>query len=134
MILAFKPQFRDKILNGEKIHTIRQDKNEHWQPGKLIQFCTGVRTKQHNQFYCEPCKAVQYVSIFVKQKKIFVTNQLVLALGVIDSDVCLTPEKMNDLAVNDGFNNINEFFEFFENNYKTEVFIGKIIHWTYFKY
>jgi len=134
MILAFKPQFRDKILNGEKIHTIREDKTDRWQKNRIIQFCTGVRTKRHNQFSENVVKSVQYVSIFVKQKKIFVTNQLVLALGVIDSDVCLTPEKMNDLAVNDGFNNINEFFEFFENNYKTEVFIGKIIHWTYFKY
>lgn len=134
MILAFKLQFRDKISNSEKVHTIRQDKNERWQPGKLIQFCTGVRTKQHNQFTENVVKSVQYVSIFVKQKKIFVTNQLVLALGVIDSDVCLTPEKMHDLAVNDGFDNINEFFEFFENNYKTEVFKGKIIHWTNCKY
>ena len=134
MILAFKPQFQDKILNGEKIHSIREDKTDRWQPGRLIQMATGVRTKQYNQFSENVVKSVQYLSIFIKQRKIFVTNQPVLALGALDTDILLTPEKMHDLAVNDGFNDVNEFFEFFENNYKTEVFKGKIIHWTYFKY
>lgn len=51
MILSFKPQFRQKILDGTKIHTIRDDPNDRWQAGKIIHAATGVMTKNYDCFY-----------------------------------------------------------------------------------
>lgn len=47
MILSFKEQFIPKILDGTKIHTIREDKKNRWEAGKKIHFATGVRTKNY---------------------------------------------------------------------------------------
>jgi hypothetical protein len=123
MILGFKQQFKDKILDNSKIHSIRQDKKERWKSGRLIQFCTGVRTKQHYQFYEDVVKSVQTIEIFTNIKSV-----------IIDSRV-LTDEQVYDLAINDGFDSIHEFYEWFkqyENEY--HFFTGRLIHWTNHKY
>jgi hypothetical protein len=43
MILSFKQQFKEKILSGEKIHTIREDLGRRWQPEK--------ESAQHSSHY-----------------------------------------------------------------------------------
>ena len=41
----------------------------------------------------------------------------------------LSRKEVKQLAINDGFDNVSDF-----HNYFNEDFIGKIIHWTDFKY
>lgn len=48
MILGFKPQFVQPIIDRTKIHTIREDKHNRWVPGKVIHMATGVRTKSYS--------------------------------------------------------------------------------------
>lgn len=115
MILAFKPQFVPRILSGRKIHTIREDKNNRWQPGKKIHMATGVRTKNYNCFKEAVCVAVQ--SIEITKNKVYIDG------------IQLNKQEIKTLAINDGFNGIVDFFKWFNQH-----FYGKIIHWTYFKY
>ncbi len=126
MILAFKPQFVKPILNGTKIHTIREDKPRRWKSGKDIHFATGVRTKNYNCF-----KEGKVIST----QRIFITYAFNDILEVsIDGNYFYDKNK---LALNDGFDSYWDFFEYFYpiiENSEDKCFSGKIIHWTDFKY
>jgi hypothetical protein len=133
MILAFKPQFIEKIKKGIKIHTIREDKGGRWIPQRAIQMATGVRTKNYLKFNDEICLSVQSIEIkyaemnfLVDGKSIAKTNNTFMV--AIDNRI-LSNDEVITLAINDGFKDLDEFKEWF-----TEDFYGKIIHWTDFKY
>lgn len=135
MILPFKPQFVPKILDGTKIHTIRTDETDRWKANRLIHFATNVRTKAYKQFNENTCKSTQAIIIIWKNKdvevliddKFFYTSSFFSNLDLsFDS---IEEQKMLQLANNDGFDTIEEFFNWFSEDYK-----GKIIHWTDFRY
>lgn len=130
MILSFKSQFVDKIKSGEKIHTIREDKPNRWKKGNKIHFATGVRTKNYNQFFEGECKSVQKIEITHKGNKIFVEIEGRPPHVWIHfrNDKYIHPG-IEKLAKNDGFNNIEDFFKWFDKDFK-----GKIIHWTELTY
>lgn len=122
MVIGFKKQFVDAILNGTKIHTIREDSKCRWQPNKVMHMATGVRTKQYNCFKKETCKHIQRIEIqpYTKTIKFTVNGCQELLMSEIGIET---------LSKNDGFKTTNEFWEWFN-----EPFIGKIISWTDFKY
>ena len=132
MILGFKQQFTDKtptnfkekILSGEKIHSIRA--GDRWMPGMSIQMAYGVRTKKYDQFNkdhndLERCKDVQ---------EIFITCDFNLEITV--DDKYLMPWEIDKLIKNDGLTRLGFIGWFFPKG-KWD-FSGQIIHWTDFKY
>ncbi len=128
MVLGFKPQFVKPILKGIKRHTIRTDATGRWQAGNSIQMATGVRTKQYNQFNNNKPKLQQCISIQI----IVIKYHKCLGVGGASVTVDgrnLTALEIADLARNDGFGNIDKFFDWFNTD-----FTGKIIHWTNIKY
>lgn len=127
MILSFKKQFPDKILSGEKIHTIREDPHGRWVPGRNIHFATGVRSKKYNCFKEAVCVSVQPILInyydignFIRRVEIVIDGEMVLGR---DSEL------IKQLAKNDGFNSVDDFFKWFDVDFQ-----GKIVHWTSFRY
>ena len=121
MVLGFKKQFKQKILDGTKIHTIRADKNKRWQKGNKIHFATGVRTKNYQQFKEGVCKFNQAIYLDPVKREIY--------LG-LNGRMNLLDRKHHSLfAKNDGFENENELWKWF-----SEPFNGVIIHWTNFVY
>jgi len=130
MILGFKKQFKRPILAGTKIHTIREDKTDRWNIGRMIQFATGVRTKKYEQFYEEQCRGIQEIRIAWME---WDTDNV--AYIWID-EVCVgsyfrgrSTGRCKEIAENDGFENVDDFFKWFNRDFE-----GKIIHWTDFKY
>ncbi len=124
MVLGFKLQFRLPILTGQKIHTIRADKNDRWKTGRLIHAATGVRTKNYKEFCLMKCISTQEIKI---------EYDYIMALGArvaiwIDGRP-LPPGQIDQLARNDGFQSTIDFFDWFDKDFE-----GKIIHWTEFKY
>lgn len=115
MILGFKLRFERPIADGTKVHTIREDKHNRWSIGRPIHFAVGVRTKAYRQIGKGVCTSVQAIKI----DKPHVS---------IDSRP-LTLDEVNELAIRDGFKDVDEFFEWF-----SQSFEGKLIHWTDFKY
>lgn len=133
MILGFKKQFVQKIIDGEKIHTIREDKTRRWRYGMDIHFATGVRTKQYNQFYRSRCKKVDEIEIlwnrFVKvdfnspsPSCIMIDKENYFSVRVNGCE--LNYDEVCSLAKNDGFENVGEFAKWFSSDFK-----GRIIYW-----
>lgn len=125
MILGFKTQFNEAILNGTKIHTIR--KGKRWKAGMSIQFYNHVRTKKMKKFREDGiCVSVQDIEIVFNG---------VFATITIDKRK-LGSGKTYMLAKNDGFKELNEFDAWFYKvtNEGKEVLIGQIIHFTDMKY
>lgn len=149
MILSFKKQFpwkgtdgkpaetnfKQKILDGIKIHTFREDPNQRWHAGRKIHMAAGVRTKNYFCFLESECVSVQSIHI---QYEWF--HQVMMDLKVIvDGDLKYHIQDngihtdgtvfIEQLAKNDGFDSVEDFFKWFHSDYQ-----GKIIHWTDFRY
>jgi len=105
--------FEEKIKKGIKLHTIRIDGGNRWKPGRKIHFSTGARTGRYNCFKEGVCSSVQHISI--KDRDIWVDGKR------------LPVDMITWLAINDGFDNIEDFWAWFD---QYSPFEGKIIHWS----
>ncbi len=124
MILSFKKQFKEPILKGTKKHTIREDKPNRWKVGNKIHFATGVRTKNYECFKEGVCVSVQEIEITRPVWSEYLNDTIVRIDGI-----ALTEKEQQQLAWNDGFTNLIDFWLWFKGDFK-----GKIIHWTDLKY
>lgn len=120
-----------------KLHTIREDKHDRWKPGTMIDFFINARRKNMFRFAPRiPVVSVQKIQIAYENANpmdldcvfVYVDGKLIYrrfsngqAVGVFN--------KMSQLATNDGFWSIDDFFAWFNKDFK-----GKIIHWTDLKY
>lgn len=108
-----------------KIHTIREDKNNRWQVGTKIDFFINVRQKNMFRFApVLPVVSVQEIEIkWINRHKVrgFQYSNAVISIN----DVHIDLEQVEKLALNDGFDTIEDFFAYFNEDFK-----GKIIHWT----
>jgi hypothetical protein len=108
-----------------KLHTIRGDKNNRWKEGTKIDFF--INCRQPNMFRFAPVlPVVRTQKIEIKYDKMFGKT---LYPEILIDNVKLHPMKLDELAQNDGFDTIEDFFEYFN-----EDFMGKIIHWTDLRY
>lgn len=118
MLLTFsKPQFVERILNGTKKHTIRDDKKNRWKVGMKIHFWKGnprnVKNKPY-QFATGIVSEILKIEIYPDKNKIVLPE----TETVIDKI-----EFLNDLAVWDGFENWDEMKTWFKIDFK-----GKLIY------
>jgi uncharacterized protein YqfB (UPF0267 family) len=114
-----KTLFEEKILSGQKIHSVRKDSKNRWSQGRKIHFFVGSRTKKARKFMEGKCLSTQKILI-LHGSYIFI------------DDRALSLKEMNDFAKNDGMNLI-DLMEFISQCYGA-AFTGKIIHWTEKKY
>lgn len=131
MILGFrtihpitqKPtKFHEKILLGNKIHTIRQ--GFRWTLDRKIHFSTGVRTKKYVCFSVGKVKGISLIVLNPNIKSVSVSSNLINPDYHKLSDI-----EIELLAKNDGFDNVDDFWLWFD-----APILGQIIHWTDFKY
>ena len=124
MILSFsQDQFRDRILDGTKIHTIRQDRTERWKPGMVMHMWRG-NPRNVSKNPKEFCTRYRLVS----KQEIFISPKLKQVQITVDGDK-KTVYDMIELALNDGFDDEQQFWDYF-----TEDFKGYILHWTDYQY
>ncbi|PWA10953.1 hypothetical protein [Flavobacterium laiguense] len=119
---------KDKLHH--KIHTIREDKKDRWKTDAKIDFFINCRQKNMFRFApVLPVVTVQKIEIkwigFSDSYRpwVKIDGKSIYTLDQFDSD------KMLQLAQNDGFDTIEDFFAYFNKD-----FTGKIIHWTDLKY
>jgi hypothetical protein len=120
----------DQRLTNPKIHTIREDKNNRWKPGTMIDFF--INCRQKNMFRFAPQFSV------VSVQEIFMTyyHSDVIKISVNERELFGHHERL-ELALNDGFDTWEDFFNYFYpiiQKSEDKCFTGKIIHWTDFKY
>lgn len=118
MILGFKEQFKQPVLDGKKIHTIREDKGNRWNISYVIDFATGVRTKKYNLFHKSMCTGTQ--SIKIVYGNIPPCGSVVEV--IVDGRV-LFYDEVRKLAKNDGVDSVSDFLDWFDKDFE-----GKIIH------
>jgi len=131
--------FEKKILNGTKRHTIRKAGKRNFREGMMLQLSHGVRTKHYYCFLETECSQVQTIvfkswnaihpelakwgASYYEYDSGFITIEL-------DYKKYLTLPEMESLAINDGFDNLEDFFKWFDVK-KGEHFIGELIHWKH---
>ena len=112
------------ISNPPKIHTIRA--GERWKKGDRIHMATGVRTKKYNCFNND-FQTLHYVA---SVQEILIKNLFDDHNGVWVDGRKLSSKELETLAQNDGFDNVNDFWDWF----KWQDFTGQIIHCTNKRY
>lgn len=109
--------FEDKIKSGVKLHTIRWDEKKRWKQGNKIHFATGVRSSRYNCFKEAKCTGVQDIEI--KDRCVWIDGKLLEQFELVD------------LAINDGFDDLKDFWKWFD---EYSPFQGRLIHWTDIRY
>ena len=124
MLLTFtKPQFKDLIKKGIKQHTIREDKHNRWKIGNSIQFWLGnprnvhAKNKPH-QFGEGIVREIAFIKIKPKADIVQISYDKV-NWGTFSDN-----KSLNDIAINDGFENWEQMKGFFTNDFE-----GKMIFW-----
>ncbi|WP_432712364.1 hypothetical protein [Pedobacter sp.] len=112
------PDDRSRINNVKpKLHTIRSDKTHSWKKGMSIQPVIGKNAESYRQFTPDlKCLNVQTIRIETVKDS---------TPDVIIDGKKLPLNKIQLLAHNDGFDDVNAFFSYFKGQYT-----GKLIHWT----
>lgn len=122
-----------------KIHTIRRDLSKRWEKGRDIHFVMFQRTKDQFQF-APVLKCTETESIEIKHfednsgssARVFVDGK---NIGCIvwnkgfKKEPIITGTGMKDLAINDGFESVEDFFKYFNEDFK-----GTLVHWTSKRY
>lgn len=117
-----------------KLHTIREDKNNRWKVGTMIDFFINCRQKNMFRFAPRiPVVSVQEIEMIWTGKATPIPTIDIW----IDGECYVQnyePEfnssqqrqtRMEELAYNDGFDTVQDFLEYFNEDFK-----GKLIHWT----
>lgn len=114
-------QYYYHLGNSGKIHTIREDSKNRWKEENDIHFSINVKTMEQFQF----APSIKVKSV----QKIEIRYSGFGLIEVIINGKGLDYKEKAKLALNDGFDSVEDFFEWFN-----EPFKGKIIQWTDLKY
>lgn len=117
-----------------KHHTMREDEKDRWKAGNKIDYFINCRQKDMFRFApVLPVVSTQKVEIRwyelfdKKMVRVFIDNKS-FACVKFDGIMIVTGEMLL-FAKNDGFDTIEDFFAYFNEDFK-----GKIIHWTDLRY
>jgi hypothetical protein len=113
-IYNFKSRFVDKILSGEKTHTIRAIRVHPDKPGNTLHLYTGLRRNGARLLLRATCTKVQEIEIRA--------NSVWIDGNILFLDEC------EQLARRDGFENFAAMWEFWKDRLPFE---GHIIHWRH---
>lgn len=120
-----------------KLHSFREDPKDRWHAGKSIHFVINSQTPNRVQF----APKIKCISTQRAEIKYTTPNSVeTIAYVYLDGRVAGTATfrncqlfsitgRMQFIALNDGFESVNDFFEYFDKDWS-----GKLIHWTNLKY
>jgi hypothetical protein len=133
MLLTFsKTTFRDRIISGTKVHTIREDKHNRWKVGNKIHFWMGNprntmgKTKPY-QFGLGEASRVEDILMDFAILEDWSTDTVYIG----DDIILKSYDELNALAENDGFDDWEQMKLWFDN--PDRLYSGKIIFWKNFE-
>ena len=120
-----------------KLHTLREDKNDRWKAGMKIHAVIHNRSSKMFRFLpVFECTGVQRVRIAYtsigdtrRSASIIIDGKYQGAAVWHNCKLEKCSKKIRTIAQNDGFDTVNDFFEWFSEDWE-----GKIIHWTDLRY
>lgn len=124
MVLGFNKQFVDPIMQGIKVHTLRDDPHNRWKPGVKMHQAVGVRTSSYecfNEAYCE------------STQQVIMTHTPQRGLEVWVDGKKLDEDTIDTLVKKDGFAQRAAFIDWFFTGKEDDV-KKKLLHWTDLRY
>jgi hypothetical protein len=124
---------RGNILFTPKLHTIREDKLNRWKVGMSIQMINRMAKYKIKHHFnkgipeLETLKGIQTIEIKYLHRPL--SKEFNWPFYVLIDGRQLNLFEVEQLAVNDGFENAVAFLKWFNKD-----FTGKILHWTDLKY
>jgi hypothetical protein len=117
----FQSQFVPMVLDRSKHHTVRPRRKRPTKPGDKLMLYTGMRTKQCELIAITQCTSVVPIALYIER---------VIGLGIVLDGRGLSDKEIRMFAERDGFQNVFDFFEFFE-RYPEHVREHELeaIHW-----
>lgn len=124
--LNFQQQFAAPVESGQKCQTIRKPRANAIRAGQPLYLYTGMRTKACRLLRTTTCTSVIAVRM----------TRRVVQLAHPDHDqwIELAPWEVDEFAEADGFGSVDDFFDFFIDEYHSErdcgiYFTGNLIKW-----
>ena len=116
-LLGFKKEFVGPIESGKKRHTIRAPRKygRNPKPGQILYLYVGLRTKSCRKLKEVICKSCETISIEENHD---------IYIGIHS----LNEKEKEKLAIDDGFENLNNFYDFFIEMHGLP-FYGFLIKW-----
>ncbi|MNE59009.1 hypothetical protein D3C80_1540740 [compost metagenome] len=129
---SFEEKFESKppVNYDGKLHSIREDKNDRWHAGMMIDFFINCRQKAMFRF--APVLPV----VSVQEVLMTYYHSDVIQISIDGRELFSYTERL-EFAINDGFDNWEDFFNYFYPKIKAapkECYTPKLIHWTDLKY
>ncbi len=128
MVLGFKRQFAPYVRDGSKTHSIREDKNDRWRVGCLVDAFVDPRQKTMERLMAST-PVVRTEAIIIER------GGVSFPLKVTIEGVALSHDEMNQFFWRDGFRDESQ-----NRNPSAQAlrfwngilpFKGKIIHWKF---
>jgi hypothetical protein len=116
--LNFKSQFANAVIAGTKPCTIRALRKRRFHVDDDLSFFTGMRTKT--------CRRLRPNTPCTKATPIVINR---VGRSVVLGSEHLTDSEVDALAHRDGFNTVEEFWEFFGNR-PGPIFYGQLVEWN----
>jgi hypothetical protein len=133
MLLGFKKKFAPKIINGSKIHTVRNFRKVKPKLGETLYMYTGLRTRNCELITNkETLKGIDIVRIYISH----VSCEIWINIEYKDqnSNNKLNLQQMEEFAINDGFDDLPDFIKWWMDGYNLVDFRGNLLHWTNSRY
>lgn len=112
----FKEEFANIVQRGFKNQTIRSRRKRPTVVGDVLYLYTGMRTKKCRKL-CE-AECTKVTPVVIAERKLIVNGEEV------------TGEALERMRYDDGFNSVDEFFDFFEEAYGKEPLTDmELIQW-----
>lgn len=133
MILSFQKRFVVPISEGRKIHSFRLDPHDRWKAGNSIQYYIDTRTKNMKKFRDDgECKHIMHVFISIQGSSAMIFRRNPIYTNIANRGRRIDTWKF---AINDGFQSTDDFIACIKQLHPGEqILIGKVIHWTDFRY
>ena len=114
MNIHYQHQFKEVLQNGTKKHTIRM---KEYKKGTALAHIIFPYRPYRECVLSNVCQSTQKIQVDGINKKVIIDNKIISDDAIIN------------LAKNDGFSHIEEFWKFFRKGEE-----GYIIHWTDLRY
>lgn len=124
--LSYKARFVDLVASGHKPHSIRAWRKRPFKVGDVLMHYTAMRTKA--------CRKIRPDTLCTAAVPIKINARLRQVTIGAEGSRFYKRGRLNDssliaLGVLDGFDNINEFFQFFAETHGV-VFTGQLVEWN----
>jgi hypothetical protein len=141
MVLGFKRQFAPFVEDGSKTHSIREDKNDRWRPGVIVDAFVDPRQKTMRRLMpSTPCIYTEPLEMIAVNQSVVASERIALVIDGRKPDA----NEADLFAWRDGFRHMDGekyttaicgcyamMLQFWADLDRKLPWRGKIVHWKF---